>query len=240
MKSSNQNQFSGLGHYNFDPRTKIALLAICILIATLAPSLNYICLLIGFIAIFGCINGKLKNSIIGTIFFIVFYLFANYILSDKYGITHTMFIAWMGLFYKVYPCAMLAGIVLSTTRVNEFLSAMQKAHIPQKIVIPFAVMLRYIPTVKEDWHYIKDALQLRNVNPSFIGFLSNPGLIIECIYVPLMMTASKTADELSIASITRGIENPAPRTCLVQIRFGYADIIVLICFALLFIGMLLF
>lgn len=39
-------------------------------------------------------------------------------------------------------------------------------------------------------------------------------MTIECIYVPLMMAASKAADELSIASITRGIENPNPALAL--------------------------
>jgi energy-coupling factor transport system permease protein len=49
-----------------------------------------------------------------------------------------------------------------------------------------------------------------------------------------MMTASKAADELSIASVTRGIENPRPRTCLEQIRFGMADWIVILCFLAFF------
>ena len=55
------------------------------------------------------------------------------------------------------------------------------------------------------------------------GFLSHPGMTVECIYVPLLMMASKAADELSIASVTRGIENPNHRTCLVQIKCGIAD-----------------
>ena len=109
-----------------------------------------------------------------------------------------MFVAWMGLFYKVYPCGMLSGIILSTTKVNEFLTAMNKAHISKKIVIPLAVMLRYIPTVKEDWCYIKDAMRLRDVTPSVKGIIKNPVMTIECIYVPLMMVASKT--ELKIQS----------------------------------------
>ena len=54
-------------------------------------------------------------------------------------------------------------------------------------------------------------------------------MTVECIYVPLMMAASKAADELSIASITRGIENPKPRTCLVQIRMGPADAAAILC-----------
>lgn len=94
---------------------------------------------------------------------------------------------------------------------------------PEKFVITFAVMLRYIPTVQEDWHFIKDAMRMRDVSPSLGGFLSHPGMTVECIYVPLMMMASKAADELSIASVTRGIENPNPRTCLVQIKCGIAD-----------------
>ena len=64
---------------------------------------------------------------------------------------------------------------------------------------------------------------MRDVSPTPAGFLKNPGMTIECIYVPLMMAASKAADELSIASVTRGIENPNPRTCLVQIKCSAAD-----------------
>ena len=114
---------------------------------------------------------------------------------------------------------MLAGIAVSTTRVNEFLSAMNKAHVPKKVVIPLAVMLRYLPTIREDWHFIKDAMRLRDVSPSLKGLISHPGMTIECLYSPLLMAASKAADELAIASVTRGIENPHTRTCLIQIRF---------------------
>lgn len=124
---------------------------------------------------------------------------------------------------KVYACGTLAGIVLTTTKVNEFLSAMNRVHAPKKLVIPMAVMLRYIPTIQEDWRYIKDAMRMRDVSPSLAGFLAHPGMTVECIYVPLLMAASKAADDLSVASVTRGIENPNPRTCLVQIKCGVAD-----------------
>ena len=47
----------------------------------------------------------------------------------------------------------------------------------------------------------------------------------------MLTAASKTADELSIASVTRGIENPKPRTCLVEIRMRVADWAVMVLFA---------
>lgn len=53
-------------------------------------------------------------------------------------------------------------------------------------------------------------------------------MTINCIYVPLLTAASKTADELSIASVTRGIENPKPRTCLVKIQMRSADFLTMV------------
>ena len=96
-------------------------------------------------------------------------------------------------------------------------------HIGRQITIPLSVLFRFIPTMQEESAAIKDAMRMRDVSPSLGGFLSHPGMTVECIYVPLMMMASKAADELSIASVTRGIENPNPRTCLVQIKCGIAD-----------------
>ena len=181
---------------------------------------SYIVMLI---AILGAFFGKWKYVIKAVCFYAVICALTVWIMAEMTGTLRTMFIAFLGLFHKVYACGILAGIVLTTTKVNEFLSAMNRVHAPKKLVIPMAVMLRYIPTIQEDWRYIKDAMRMRDVSPSLAGFLSHPGMTVECIYVPLLMAASKAADDLSVASVTRGIENPNPRTCLVQIKCGAAD-----------------
>ena len=81
---------------------------------------------------------------------------------------------------------------------------------------------------------------MRDVSPSFKGLVTNPAMTVDCIYIPLMMAASKAADELSIASVTRGIENPKPRTCFVQIHFRVTDWLMIACFLIvLFIGLYL-
>ena len=108
---------------------------------------------------------------------------------------------------------------------------MNRMHVSQKIVIPLAVMIRYIPTIREDWRYIKDAMRMRDVSPSVKGFLTRPAMTVECIYVPLMIAASNAADELTIACVTRGIENPGRRTCITDIRFGLWDAVMLLLFA---------
>ncbi len=213
--------------FRLDPRTKLFLILLCVLSSMLAPSLIYQLVLVAMIAIAGVFLGKWKYAIKAVCFYAFICILTIWITAELTGTLRTMFIAFLGLFHKVYACGMLAGIVLTTTKVSEFLSAMNRVHAPKKLVIPLAVMLRYIPTIQEDWHYIKDAMRMRDISPSFAGFLKHPLMTVECIYVPLMMAASKAADELSVASVTRGIENPAPRTCLVQIRCGFADWVIM-------------
>lgn len=222
-------------HYWIDPRTKVLLLILCVFSAMMAPALIYEFSLVLLIGIFGTVCGKFKYSLKFVLIYGLIYFFTVWVMGALTGTLRTMFIAFLGLLHKVYPCAMMAGILISTTKVSEFLSAMNKLRLPKKIVIPFAVMLRYIPTIKEDWHFIKDAMRMRDVSPTPKSLIYNPVMTIECVYVPLMMAASKAADELSIASITRGIENPKPRTCLVQIRMGIIDVITLVCFLIIFI-----
>ena len=46
---------------------------------------------------------------------------------------------------------------------------------------------------------------------------------LEGIMVPLMVSATGTAEELSAAAVTRGIEDPAPKTSLVELRATPGD-----------------
>ena len=218
-----------------DPRTKLLLLLICVITAMISPSLWYNCGLVFLIMVLGITSGRARFVLLGTIGYIVLVALSLYALNAEPGTMITTLLAFFGLLHKIFPCSILSGVIVPTTKVSEFLSAMNRIHAPKKLTIPLAVMIRYVPTIQEDWRFIKDAMNMRDVSPSFRGFLTKPVMTTECVNVPLMMAASKAADELSIASITRGIENPNPRTCLVQIRFGILDYLVLMAFISYFI-----
>jgi len=208
---------------HLDPRTKLFLILLCVLSAVFAPDLYFQFALVTLIGLLAAVNGKWRYALRGIFAYALICVFTVWCIGALSGTWRTMFVAFLGLVHKVYACGMLAGLVISTTKVGEFLSAMAHLHIPQKLTIPIAVMLRYLPTIREDWHYIKDAMRLRDVSPTLWGFLKAPAMTVGCIYVPLLTAASKAADELSIASVTRGIENPKPRTCLVKIQMLTAD-----------------
>lgn len=223
MKRTLQQRF-------LDPRTKLFLLLMVILSTSMAPSLSYELCLVALIAVTGILCGRIYESLLAAAVYGAFYWLTILVLGVMHGGLQTTMIAFLGLVHKVYPCGMMAGIIIYTTKVTEFMSAMCRIYAPKKLVIPFAVMLRYLPAVREDWCFIKDAMRLRNVSPNLAGLIFHPAVTMECVYVPLMMSASKTADELSMAAVTRGIENPASRTCLTQLQFRLSDVLTAVCF----------
>ena len=217
-----------------DPRTKLFLILLCVLSAMFAPNLYFQFALVAVIGLLAALCGKWQYALRGILAYALICAFTVWCMGVMTGTWRTMFVAFLGLIHKVYACGMLAGTVIATTRVNEFLSAMARLRCPRKLTIPLAVMLRYLPTIREDWRFIRNAMRLRDVSPSLWGFLKAPAMTVNCLYVPLLTAASRAADELSIAAVTRGIENPKPRTCLVTVRMTAADWAVMALFAAFF------
>ena len=76
--------------------------------------------------------------------------------------------------------------------------------------------LRYFPAIREEVGYIRDAMKLRDIR----------GLArLECTVMPLMVSATETAEELSAAAVTRGIENPARKTSAISLRLSTLDLL---------------
>lgn len=221
------------GLISVDPRTKLSLLLMGNLAVFFAPALGYEILLAGVILLFGMLCGVYRFSVKMAAAYLAILVLQLLSAAYLHGTFQVMLVSFAMFIRKIFPCAMLGGILVSTTRVNEFMAAMNRIRMPKSVVIPLTVMLRYFPMVGEDWRYIRDAMKMRGVSPSPAGLLVHPGRTVECIYVPLMMSASKIADELSAAAVTRGIENPKPRTCLQQIRFYPADAVCAFFFAVL-------
>lgn len=225
MKIKLKTNVDKKGILHLDPRTMLFLLLIGNLSVFIMPSLTAEIILISLVLclafVCGSHNFVLKLAIIYFVFLGIDYMCITTFHSElaNYIALFTRFLR------KILPCAMLGSILIETTRVNEFMTALLKLHIPKTILIPLTVMLRYFPAISEDQQKIKNAMKMRGVSPNLIGFFKQPSQTIECIYVPLMMSASRRADELSCAAVSRGIENPRPRTSMQNIRFHTYDLV---------------
>lgn len=123
-------------------------------------------------------------------------------------------------FRKLLPCFMAGGILVQTTSIRLLMYALQTLHFPQTLIIPLTITVRYFPALSEERQAILDAMKMRSVKGIIKKF--------EFAYIPLMITASNTADELSQAITARGIDNPVPKTCSIDIHFNTLDILIML------------
>ena len=129
---------------------------------------------------------------------------------------------------KLIPCFMLGAFLIYTTKVSTFLAALGRMHLPKGFTIALSITLRYFPTMAEEWNYIKDAMTLRGIIVSPIGALRHPVKIMEYVYVPMLISASKISDEITQAAITRGIDHVGRRSCMEKVSFSMADTLIAI------------
>ncbi|MCR5581834.1 MAG: energy-coupling factor transporter transmembrane protein EcfT [Pseudobutyrivibrio sp.] len=131
------------------------------------------------------------------------------------------------VFRMFLPVMMAFAIIIKTTRVSEFLAAFEKMHVPEEITIPFSVMFRFFPTIGEEWDNIQNAMKFRGFAFTFKNILTRPAFIYECSIVPLLSDTVIIADELSAASLCRGLGADTKRTSLVEVRMGVFDYIII-------------
>ena len=146
-----------------------------------------------------------------------------------------MILAATSIMTRFAPGIMTGAYLISSTSVSEFISAMERMHVTEKIIIPLSVIFRFFPTIKEEYQAIRDAMKMRGIR--FGG--RHPLLMVEYRLVPLMVSVVKIGDELSAAALTRGLGAPVRRTNVCQIGFHFQDVVAALFCILCFIVFLL-
>lgn len=157
-----------------------------------------------------------------------------YWFSQSSGSQYYLFYMMTVIIFRFLPCMMMGQYVLASTTVSEFMAAMKRMHVSDKIAIPMAVMFRLFPTIIEEFSYINAAMKMRDIR--FGG--KNIGKMIEYRFVPLMTCSVQIGNELSAAALTRGLSGDVKRTNTCKIGFRVADTLMLIICVLPYVGLL--
>ena len=139
------------------------------------------------------------------------------------GIVNLLLIIAAGLFSRFLPGLVMGYYLFTTTKVSELIAALERLRLSRKIIIPFAVMMRFFPTIAEEYAAIKDSMRMRGIYFGGGSALKIP----EYRIVPLLMSAVKIGEELSAAALTRGLGKPVKRTNICRSGFGLKDITLL-------------
>lgn len=221
-----------------DPRTKMLML-LCANITFLTSGYSSIGLVLKFaaVAILLFLLSQARLRRVAFTFAIVFLaafvleVLNETVLLEALGSTNVVavvlrFLAAMVLSF--FPGTMFAYYLFASTKVSEFVAAFSRLHVPEKVIIPFAVVFRFFPTVLEEYRSIRDAMQLRG-----IGWRNGPVAMVEYRLVPLIVSMVKIGDELSAASVTRGLGGQQKRTTCCAVGFGTADLVMAVLLGLL-------
>lgn len=212
--------------FNLDPRTKIFLLVILsFMVFNDAPFyISGILVLIPFLCLFFS-NHKKTAIIYIALYFIAKYI-QIYLLPSSTGIIAIILITVSYTTSRMLPILLMGYYTISTTKVSEFIASMERSNVPKDITIPFSVIFRYIPSVYEEIKSITNAMKMRGFGLT-LKSLKNPLKMIEFYMVPILISAVKTSDELSAASLTRGLSSPNKRTHLIKVKFMLLDYILI-------------
>ena len=159
-------------------------------------------------------------------------------MNVLHGLPSFLLLAVSSIMTRFAPGLMVAAYLVSTTAVSEFIAAMEKMHVSEKITIPLSVIFRFLPTISEEAQSIGDAMRMRGIRLGSCG----PAKWIEYRIIPLMISIVKIGDELSADELTRGLGAPVRRTNVCKIGFHAQDVVLMlvcaVCFVLFFVELL--
>jgi len=173
------------------------------------------------------VERRYRSAIRFLILYGVALVLTFFFLGEKVqGILSALLIGYCGIVVQFMPAIITAWYCVRTTKIDEFMSAMQKMHMPDGIAISLAVVMRFFPTIKEEYGAIRDAMKMRGI--MFGG--GNALKMVEFRMIPLLFSCVNIGDELSAAAITRGLGGKVRRTSIVELKLHVQDVLLIILF----------
>lgn len=217
-----------------DPRTKLYMIFVVSLLVMLSATTLFLWIVRIIITLIPISLLAAEKRYASAFLFSMAYVLALVmtfclITDESSGFFKSFLTGYSGIVVQFMPALITAWYVVRTTKIGEFISAMQKMHVPDGITISLAVVMRFFPTIKEEYSSICDAMKMR-------GLALGGGSIIRMVeyrMIPLLFSCVNIGDELSAAAITRGLGGKVKRTSAQTLCFSVFDRILVVCFSAL-------
>lgn len=215
--------------FHFDPRTILYFLLISQIVLLLDSSIfiEIITVIIFIMPFF--ISKQLKWGFIIVIVYSLQLFTAFTILPN---IDNTMLLYPLSMvangFRELIPGIIIGIYALRLTHSAEWISLFKKWRFPKFFIIPFSVIFRFFPTIREDYHQIRKAMAFRGIERGPIAFIKHPLQTFEFILIPLLMNASQVAQDLTLSALTKGLSIPKKQTSIINLRMTKVDLIYMV------------
>lgn len=214
-----------------DPRVSL----ICILLISLSTfasaSVAVELAAVGGCALAGIWCGRLSSALrwaaVWAVLFVLCWLCAHS------GVVLMAVGASFAMVRRMLCAFMMAANMVGTTRTGELAYSLQRLGLPKRVSAALCVMLRFAPTLGQEFGAVLDAMKVRGIALSPARVLRHPVQVIENLLVPVVGRVGIVADELANAAAVRGIDAPNRRTSYYELRIGVVDALLLVYFVAL-------
>lgn len=208
-----------------DPRTKLYLLLISNFLLFFHVDLITEVIIMTFFIILFFLCKEYKRGIRFLISYIILIILDFTLVGNVQGILLTWISVLAVTLRMLYPCLVSGTYAFKTTTISEFVCALRRMKVSENIIIPCMVVIRFFPTIKEDYSQIKNAMALRGISNGPLSFLKHPLESLEHILIPLLMNSNNVAEDLTCAALTKGLSIQSEHTSITTLHFGKKDIL---------------
>ena len=169
-----------------------------------------------FAALVLLLEGKIKRTFI----FIALYFAisaGNIFFTDVIRIGY-IFI-FLSIMMQFLPCLMMATVLFKDYTTAELLSTLERLPLPRSLVVAVIITLRYVPTFKREFVYIKESMRLRGIAFTW----KKPVESFKYFIVPQLFRCAALAEEVTSAGLVKGIDANIKRTSYYGQKFRISD-----------------
>lgn len=182
-----------------DARTKIILVvATSITYGMRLTGIENVVLVLGLSLLFW-FSGKRQIGVIG------FVVYASLLALSSLPILPAWLLHLLLVLGYIWPPLLAGHFLLLTTTSYELIHGLRKWYLPESFLLALGVMFRFLSTVKQDARLVQVSLRVRGIFLRKRDILYRPCYYVECFFVPLMMSLLRTVQELTVASLTKGL-----------------------------------
>ncbi|WP_455160880.1 energy-coupling factor transporter transmembrane component T family protein [Treponema lecithinolyticum] len=207
-----------------DFRTKLIVLSGTVFLSATVSKNTVFCMLISFLLLYIAFQKEWKTAVRCSLLLSLVFVLRLYSKGNGLGIL----IPEMFLFIITRMTAVfMSALPIVKTQPGELRAIFKKLNVHRNFHLPLIFMLRFFPTVKYEFREIIESLRLRG-----ICSWKKPLTAVEYLFVPMIFSASKTAEELAAAAEVRGISAEGDHSSRRLIQFKKSDWLISIITAL--------
>ncbi len=216
-----------------DPRTIFVIFLIAMSTYLQSSSALFINLFVvlGFFLLM--LSGEVKLALKWIILMVAFFIISRLVSFGPPMLVSMWAILTISLQFML-PVVAYVLLLMKSTSVEDISTVLNKFRTPQFLAIPILVAIRFIPTIGEEYKYIRNAMVFRGIAIGPKNILRHPLKTMEYIYVPLLFSLVRIGEELTMSSLTRGLGLYKKHTVIREMRLKFFDYMVIAVYGVLY------